>query len=60
MIDLTKKKILVTGSSGLLGHFILEKLLERGVPQGNIFAPRSKEYDLRLWEDCTRAVRHAH
>ena len=38
-IDLSKKKILVTGGSGFLGSFVVEKLRERGVSEKNIFVP---------------------
>ena len=35
----------------------MEKLLKRGVPKKNIFIPRSKDLDLRKWENCVKAVR---
>jgi len=56
-MDLKNKKILVTGSAGFLGQHLIVKLLARGVPRENIFAPSSKELDLRRAENCTAAVR---
>ena len=53
---LKDKKILITGGGGFFGTHLIRKLVEYGVPQKNIFAPRSSELDLRKWEDCQKAV----
>lgn len=54
--ELSSKRILITGGAGFLGHFLVEKLLERGVKRENIRIPRSKSLDLRMWENCVKAV----
>ncbi|MBI2048839.1 MAG: NAD-dependent epimerase/dehydratase family protein [Candidatus Liptonbacteria bacterium] len=56
-MNLVDKKILVTGGSGFFGRHIVDCLIARGVPEGNIFAPRMKEFDLRRKEDCESAVK---
>ena len=56
-MDITKEKILVTGGGGFLGSHIVSRLLAKGAPRENIFAPRSHELDLRTVKDCEAAVK---
>ncbi len=58
LVNLSTRKILVTGGAGFLGSFVVKKLLERGVPKKNISVPRSKDYDLTKWENCQKVVKN--
>ncbi len=54
------KRIVVTGGGGFLGSFVADKLMrERGVDTENLFCPRSKDFDLRRWENCQRVAKDA-
>ncbi|HNT98112.1 MAG TPA: GDP-L-fucose synthase [Elusimicrobiales bacterium] len=61
MMDLSKKRIMVTGGAGFLGSFVVEGLRARGCR--DIFVPREKDYDLvdgaavrRAYEDSRPQV----
>ena len=54
MLDLAAKRVMVTGGSGFLGGFVLEKLKARGCE--SVFAPRSHEFDLTRASDIARAL----
>jgi GDP-L-fucose synthase len=51
------RRVTVTGGSGFLGSFVIEKLRERGVQE--IFVPRSHEFDLRTHSGVRRLLDEA-
>lgn len=53
------RHVVVTGGAGFVGSFVVEKMIRRGVPPKNIRTPRSREMDLRRWEDCLQVVKGA-
>ena len=50
------KQILLTGGSGFLGSHVVSELKAHGVDSANIHIPRSKDIDLRVWENCVNVV----
>ncbi len=51
------KRVLVTGGSGFLGGYVVEKLTKRGA--AHVFVPRRKDYDLRVLENIRKLLRDA-
>ncbi|AKG20041.1 GDP-L-fucose synthase family protein [Calothrix sp. 336/3] len=55
-LDLQDKRILVTGGAGFLGRQVIEQLCKAGAQQEKITVTRSRDCDLRILENCHRAV----
>lgn len=51
------RRVVVTGGAGFLGSRVVAQLRERGAT--NVFVPRSADLDLRVRENCRRAVQSA-
>ena len=54
MIDLSAKRIVVTGGGGFLGTAVMRVLRRRGVPEDRIVVPRRREYDLTVESQVER------
>lgn len=55
-LELTDKRILVTGGAGFLGRQVIDQLCRAGADLAKITVPRSQDCDLRQMESCKRAV----
>ncbi|MGK7914419.1 MAG: GDP-L-fucose synthase family protein [Prochloraceae cyanobacterium] len=56
MLNLNDKRILVTGGAGFLGKQVVEQLCQAGGTLDKITIPRSRDWDLRDFDNCKRAV----
>lgn len=54
MRNLSEQRIVVTGGGGFLGRQVVNQLIEAGANPEKITIPRSKDCDLRVWENCQR------
>ncbi|HEY9812811.1 MAG TPA: NAD-dependent epimerase/dehydratase family protein, partial [Candidatus Sericytochromatia bacterium] len=57
-VDLSNKRIVVTGGAGFLGRKILAQLASAGANPEKITVTRSHDCDLRILENCQKAVDH--
>ncbi|MEH2403943.1 GDP-L-fucose synthase family protein [Nostoc sp.] len=55
-LELKNKRILVTGGSGFLGRQVIDQLGKAGADREKITIVRSRDCDLRVWENSQRAV----
>ena len=53
MIFWTDRRVMVTGGAGFLGHYVVQKLNERGA---DVYVTDLDRYDLRHLEDIRRAL----
>lgn len=54
MLNLSEKKIVVTGGAGFLGRQVVDQLVQAGADLNKITIPRSLSCDLRSLENCQR------
>jgi GDP-L-fucose synthase len=56
ILDLSNKRIVVTGGAGFLGRQVIAQLRQAGADPQKITIPRSQDCDLRSLENCQRVV----
>lgn len=58
-MDLSNKRIVVTGGAGFLGKQVISQLVKSGAKSDKITAPRSTKCDLRVLENCQQLTKNA-
>ena len=53
-VDLSQKRVVVTGGAGFLGRAVCRVLRRRGVSESRLFVPRRREFNLTLESDVER------
>jgi GDP-L-fucose synthase len=57
MVELSQRRILVTGGAGFLGRQVIQQLIQHGASPEKIMVVRSRDCDLRVLDHCHRAVK---
>jgi GDP-L-fucose synthase len=55
-LNLKDQRIVVTGGAGFLGKQVVKQLCANGADLHKISIPRSKDFDLRNWENCLKVA----
>lgn len=55
-MDLSDKKITVTGGAGFLGSYVVDELVKNGAERKHLSITRSSTEDLTKWEVCQKVV----